>query len=104
MAVLRAIVKQATDWTTNELWDARRDTIYSGTIDSLHHKWTERWWVWYEQLWNRLVTEPQMRCEMIGELRSIVEQASHKARIELNDDRYVTSFSETSDPLATNEL
>ena len=45
-----------------------------------------------------------MSCEMIGELRSIVEQASHEARIELNDDRYVTSFSETSDPLATNEL
>ena len=45
-----------------------------------------------------------MSCEMIGELRSIVEQASQKARIELNDDRYVTSFSETSDPLATNEL
>ena len=61
MALLRAIVKQASGW-------------------------------------------PQMSCEMIGELRSIVEQASHKARIELNDDRYVTSFSETSDPLATDEL
>ena len=50
------------------------------------------------------MTEPQMSCEMIGELRSIVEQVSHKARIELNDDRCVTSISETSDSLATNEL
>ena len=45
-----------------------------------------------------------MNWKMMAWLRSIVEQASHKARIELNDDRYVTSFSETSDPLATNEL
>ena len=60
MALLRAIVKQASDW-------------------------------------------PQTSCEMIGELRSIVEQASNKARIELNDDRCVTSISETSDSLATNE-
>lgn len=69
-----------------------------------NHKWTERWWVWYEQLWYKLVTEPQMSCEMVGEWRSIVEQASHKARSEPNDDRCVTNISETSDSLATNEL